>query len=155
MKLLIVGQAPSRETEGKPPFTGKCGAFLAELMGTTQDEMLEANEFINVLSHWPGKGINGDKFPVTEATISAQKLLPTMRGRRVILLGANVARAFGAKNFRYFERYEIRNPAKISDTIVPFMVVVPHPSGRNRYWNKPEHRENAKKFFRYLTVKDP
>ncbi len=153
MRLLLIGQAPSRETEGKPAFSGKCGSFLANLMGTTQAQMLADHDFVNVLDYWPGKGINGDKFPISEAIVRARKLLPSMRDRTVILLGANVARAFGAKGFKYLEFYEIRNPDKLTDIIVPTMFVVPHPSGVNRYWNRPESRDQAIKFFSSLTAK--
>jgi uracil-DNA glycosylase len=151
-KYLFIGQAPSRETEGKPPFTGKCGSFLAGLMGLTQEEMLATHDFLNVLDHYPGKGVGGDKFPMVEATVKARKMLPTLRGRSIILLGANVARAFGAKQFSYLTQYEIRNPENLADIIVPWMVVIPHPSGINRHWNKPANRDVVRKFFSSLPL---
>jgi uracil-DNA glycosylase len=147
VRLTLIGQAPSRETDGKPPFTGRCGAFLAGLMGTTQERMLEDHEFLNVLDRFPGKGINGDLFPRDKAEIAARGILPSLRGKVVILLGSNVARAFGAKSFTYYEKYEIRDPANRSEIIVPLMVVVPHPSGVVRHWNIPQNREIARKFF--------
>lgn len=153
MKILFVGQAPSKDTEGKPPFTGKCGAFLASLMCVTQDQMLEAHDFTNVLSYYPGKGLGGDKFPIPEAIAAARKILTTLHGRTVVLLGANVARVFGAKSFRYFEFYQIRNPEHPSEIIVPLMGIVPHPSGVNRFWNKPQNRLDAAKFMGALMEK--
>jgi uracil-DNA glycosylase len=154
-KFLFVGQAPSRETDGKPPFTGKCGVFLAELLGTTQIEMLEKYEFRNVLDRWPGKGIKGDKFPVQEASIAAKKMLEEIKGRAVCLLGANVARAFGIKHFRYLEKYEIRNPENASEVWLPLVVIVPHPSRINRYWNAPENTLIVEKFFQGLLANYP
>lgn len=153
MKLTMIGQAPSRETNGKPPFTGKCGVFLASLMGISQEEMLAQHEMLNVLDYWPGKGLGGDKFPMPLAKIAARKMLESLRNKPVILLGSNVARAFGAKRFRYLEHYEIRDPQHSSEIIVPFMVVVPHPSGVNRWWNRPESRDVARKFFGELLAK--
>lgn len=150
MKLIFVGQAPSRETDGKPPFTGKCGRFLAELMGLTQEEMLRTHEFMNVLDHWPGASFKGDKFPVPEARIAAKKKLEQLRGRTVVLLGHNVARAFDCKSFRYFEWYEIRNPENFSEVVVPLMTIVPHPSGVNRYYNDPTKRLIVSKFLRTI-----
>lgn len=140
MKLLFIGQAPSKETEGKPPFVGRAGALLASLMDTTQEKMLEENDFINVLNFWPGKGIGGDKFPMDQATEAAKKIVPQLRGRIVILLGSNVARAFGVKSFKYAEYYEIRNPDRPSEILVPTIAVIPHPSGVNRYYNNPNNR---------------
>jgi len=154
MKLTMIGQAPSRETDGQPPFTGKCGVFLAMLMCITQDEMLAQHEMLNVLQKWPGKGIGGDKFPMVDAKIAAKKMLPSLRNKPVILLGANVARAFGAKNFAYGQYYEIRDPEHPSDIVVPFMAVIPHPSGVNRYWNRPENRDAVRKFFVELLAKN-
>ena len=110
MRITFVGQAPSRETDGKPPFTGKCGRFLAELLGTTQEQMLKDFDFLNVLDHWPGASFKGDKFPFSEAKIAAKNKLELLRGRVVVLLGHNVARAFGCRTFAYFSWYEIRNP---------------------------------------------
>src|ERR1700677_4915311 len=100
LRLLFIGQAPSRETDGLPPFVGKCGKFLAELMDMDQASMLAAHDFKNVLDHWPGKGIGGDLFPMKEARVAAKLLLEDCRGRAVVLLGNNVARAFEMKAFR-------------------------------------------------------
>lgn len=147
IRIQFVGQAPSKETDGKPPFTGRCGAFLAQLMGTTQEKMLVDHDFLNVLNSWPGKGVGGDRFPFIEAKVAAQKMFPQLRNRIVILLGANVAKAFGMRQFRYLERYEMRNPQNLSDVVVPLMIVIPHPSGVNRYWNFPDNRMIVSKFF--------
>lgn len=150
MRIAFVGQAPSRETDGKPPFTGKCGRFLAELLGTTQEQMLLDHDFLNVLDRWPGASIKGDKFPIPEAKIAAKRKLEQLRGRVVVLLGHNVARAFECKTFRYFEWYEIRNPENYADVVVPLLTVVPHPSQVNRWWNREESRMVAEKFLRTL-----
>lgn len=150
MRILFVGQSPSRTSDGQSPFTGKCGKFLAELMGLTQEEMLCTHDFLNVLDRWPGPSIKGDRFPIPEARIAAKKKLEQMRGRAVVLLGHNVARAFDCKKFRYFEFYEIRNPEHWSEVVVPLMTVVPHPSQVNRHWNVEENRLIAAKFLRTL-----
>ena len=154
MRLMFVGQSPSRETEGLPPFVGKCGQFLAELMGTTQEQMLLDHDFINVLDHWPGKGLNGDKWPLTEATVAAQKKLESLRGRTVVLLGKNVARAFNKGLWRYLEWYEIRSPKNLADVVVPAVTIVPHPSGVNRYYNNPDNKAIVSKFLQMLAAKE-
>lgn len=154
MRLTFIGQAPSRETDGKPPFTGRCGAFLATLLGTTQEKMLTDHDFFNVLNYWPGKGIGGDKFPVSEAIKAANQMTPKLVGRTVVLLGSNVARAFGVKNFQYFEWYQIRDPEHTSRVLVHSITIVPHPSGVNRYYNKLENREQASKFLRSLAAQN-
>ncbi len=154
MRITFLGQAPSRETDGRPPFTGKCSKFLAELLGTTQEQMLQDHDFINVLDRWPGSSFKGDKFPIPEAKIAARKKLEQLRGKTVVLLGHNVARAFECEKFRYFEWYQIRNPENLADTVVPLLTVVPHPSQISRHWNKEENRLVAAKFLRALADSD-
>jgi uracil-DNA glycosylase len=149
----MVGQAPSKETEGEPPFSGKCGKFLAELMSLTQEEMLAQHDFVNVFDRWPGKGINGDKFPFPEAELLAKRLLPQLQGRTVVLLGANVARAFGAKGFAYFQCYELRDPSDPTKVVSPLIAVVPHPSGVNRLYNQPQKRLDAAKLLKSLAAR--
>lgn len=150
-RLLFFGQAPSRETDGLPPFVGKCGKFLAEqLMGTTQEQLLLRHDFINVLDRWPGAGIGGDKFPLPEAKVAASKLINQMSGRIVVLLGQNVARAFGVQKFNYMQWYEVRNPENLSIVICNRCYIIPHPSQRSRHWNVPKNREMVRNFFKSL-----
>lgn len=152
MKILFCGQAPSRESDGHPPFTGKCGAFLAQLMGLSQEQMLLQHDFMNVLDRWPGKGLGGDKFPMGLAKEAARTKVEQMRGRCVVLLGHNVARAFGAEKFSYFEWYSYRNPKDVSDIVIPKLTVVPHPSQVSRHWNNVDNRNIASKFLTMLAA---
>ncbi len=146
-KLLFIGQAPSRESDGNPPFTGRCGKFQAEeLLGTTQEQMLLDFEFVNVLERWPGKSFNGDLFPISIAKEAAKKLLEKMVGRTVILLGHGVARAFGVEKFAYFQWYELRAPADPRIVICRRIAIIPHPSQKSRIWNIAKNREIARKF---------
>ena len=153
MRLLFIGQSPSRETDGLPPFVGKCGRFLAKLLGLTQAEMLEQHDFLNVLPHYPGKSVGGDRFPMSEARVAASGKVEQMRGRTVVLLGSNVARAFGFRAFQYGEFYEIRDQENWSRVVVPRVTIVPHPSGICRYYNDPDKRLAIGKFLRELAAK--
>jgi hypothetical protein len=112
--------------------------------------MLAAHDFKNVLDRWPGKGIGGDLFPMKEARVAAKLLLEDCRGRAVVLLGNNVARAFEMKAFRYLELYQVKDPVDPAKVMVPLMTVVPHPSQISRHWNRPENRMNVSKFLRML-----
>lgn len=153
MRLLFVGQAPSRESEGNPPFTGKCGKFLAELMGTTQEQMLLDHDFINVLDHWPGRDLTGDRFPPREARVAAKAKMGQLRGRVVVMLGHGIVRAFGSTQFRYLQWYELRHPDNFADVVSKYVTVVPHPSGVNRYFNKIDNRLIVGKFLGMLIEK--
>ncbi len=99
-----------------------------------------------MFERFQGKSIGGDRFPFPQAKFEAKKLLPMMIDRPVVLLGMNVARAFGATQFKYLETYELRHPEYPSKVMTNQLWVMPHPSGINRYWNKGENRDIARKF---------
>jgi len=119
-----------------------------------QEKMLVDHDFINLLDKWPGKGLKGDKFPMREAEVAARVKLEKLKNRVVVLLGANVARAFGFRAFKYGEWYEIRDPLNYARVVVPRVTVIPHPSGVVRYWNIEENRLIVSKFLRNVVHKE-
>jgi len=61
-RLLIFGPAPGRGPEGVPPFSGRSGAFLARLVGTSSFEEIRARAVVrNVLLVWLGKSGRGGR----------------------------------------------------------------------------------------------
>lgn len=110
-----------------------------------QEEMLSTFDFINILDHFPGKSIVGDKFPILEAFIAAQKKLPQMANRPCILVGNNVARAFKLK-YQYLHWYKMPDPDDASRTLIPLLAVIPHTSGLNRYYNSAQNRDLVSMF---------
>jgi hypothetical protein len=65
----------------------------------------------------------------------------------VLLLGRRVAHAFGVSGIGYFE------PAAVWSKVGPEAVqrpavVVPHPSGRSRWWNSRANRDAARAWFK-------
>lgn len=150
MKTLVVGEAPSRWMEENRvtiplPLARRELAALAGLIPPKFDELFE---FINVFDKWPGKQGKGDAFPLTEARVAAAKLLPTFAGRKVILLGTRVAKAFylDARTLLQFGYWEWTVPDG-SRSEVCEIAICPHPSGVNTWWNKPENRVAARIFW--------
>jgi len=143
MSLLLVGQAPSSDTNGRAPFSGRSGRRLAELMGMTHEEFLDRVPATNVLPCYPGKsrGAKGDAFPMNQAVASA-RTMEFGDAKLVVLVGKNVARAFGRKDHDYFEEFELRGRRA---------VIIPHPSGVNRWWNEPVNVETARLFMTEVT----
>lgn len=137
---LLVGQAPSRDTDGGLPFSGRSGRRLAALAGFPHADLGARFELANVLDRWPGKAARGDRFPAREARAAAARL--PLAGRRVVFVGAGVAAAFGA-----------RPPAPLAwfDHAGARCALLPHPSGVNRWWNDPAHAAAAAAFLRDLT----
>lgn len=123
MKLLVVGQAPSARTIGRPPLSGPSGVKLARLVGASA--LSDIAEPANLLPSFPGKRGKGDAFPMGPAREAAQR--EAIGGRVVVLLGRKVAEAFGLKGLPYLQWCRHRGGR---------VVVVPHPSGVNRWWNE-------------------
>ncbi len=75
----------------------------------------------------------------------ADLLIPSLAGRRVVLLGRDVQGAFGiAGALPMEERTEAVSTGWIT------FYCVPHTSGRNLWYNDPENRRLAIEFFRRL-----
>jgi hypothetical protein len=142
LKVVLVGQAPphygSNEFALYPAPTGCAGWWLCRYMGLEQTEYLRLFERTNVLSRFPGKLKSGDKFPMAEAVAASGPLAAALGGRRVVLVGKQVATAFGMGG----------NPMAVFGPHRGFTGAwVPHPSGRNRMWNDPAVRVIVAEFF--------
>jgi len=138
-KLILIGQAPGRNGDPSRPLEGRNGRRLAKLAGIAEDEYLEITDRMNLLDRWPGKKGKGDEWPVAEAEASANEMLPNLSGRRVLLVGRNVAKAFGFGDLPWLEWRKLEGME---------VAVIPHPSGIVLWWNDKENRQAAKKFLR-------
>lgn len=137
MRLLIVGEAPSRLVS--EPLTGPSGRRLSELMGIEHGEMLERFERTNLLADWPGRDGHGSAFPLLLAMSRALELREGPWDA-FLLLGKRVAAAFGFRaDVRYLAWYEMADRR---------FAVLPHPSGVNRWFNEPANRAQARRFLR-------
>ena len=142
MKVVIIGQAPSRVSDPREPLSGRSGARLAALCGITLPEFLDRFDRRNLLDAWPGKAGKGDVFVGRgEARLLADGLRAALAGRPIVLLGANLAAAFRSTEpaFRF-------SPSRIAWS--------PHPSGISRWWNDPANEERARRFWRSLVSPD-
>jgi len=134
---LFIGQAPGHPGPVRP-LEGRNGKRLASLLGVSVEEYLSGTDRVNLLNEYPGRAGNGDAFPLDAARAAAREMLPRLKGRVVILLGRGVARAFGVRaNFLEIEH---------RDGVT--FATIPHPSGRNRWWNDPANVERAARFLR-------
>lgn len=143
MKVVIVGQAPSRTSDPREPLSGRSGARLAALCGITLTEFLDRFERRNLLGEFPGRreAVEGDYYVgVAEARRIADGLRPALRGRSAVVLGAVNAAAFRitAPAFRFQELDGLR------------LAWSPHPSGVSRWWNDRANEERARRFWRSL-----
>ena len=140
MKPLIVGEAPGKNGNASKPIEGRIGARLATCCGLSLAEFLTTFDRVNLLDVQPQDSGKGMTFNVKEAARVAQGLEQTfVPGQFVLLLGKRVASAFGLVNVTYFDWFAL-NHAKA--------VIVPHPSGANRWWNV---QENELQMIRFMS----
>lgn len=148
MKALIVGQAPSRDTDGQAPFTGRSGARLADLLGIPHPALPRYVDLVNLIDRWPGKRGKGDRFPIGEARAAAAMLLSVTPHDRIVVCGGRVAEALGLPvDIRPLETHT-RGPR--------LFLMLPHPSGVNLWWNDPDHvaaaTERLRKFIHHTDL---
>lgn len=136
-RVLLIGQAPGRGDPSRP-----CtGAFMRRIVaaaGISRTRYLRAFERVNLVAYWPGRSGSGDAFPAAEARVRTAEI--DIRGRVVVLCGRRVAIAFGVRS-------PFLEPERLRGGLV---YVLPHPSGRNRWWNRPENRTAAGALIRRL-----
>jgi len=140
---LLIGQAPGPNTDPALPLyplpKTSAGGRLAEIMGLRPHEYFTTFERINLLHKFPGKHKRDDKFPMRDAKIAARAIEPLLADRTVVLVGRNVASAFGLDLPFHCWSEETAPWARIA--------VVPHTSGRNFWYNDPRNRIEAELFW--------
>lgn len=143
---LLIGQAPGPNTDPREPLPplprSGAGGRLAELAGLSAQDYLRLFDRTNLLHTFPGRWKRDDKWPRRDAEIAAAAMKPLLGGRSVILVGRNVAEAFGypAQHLDFHQWF--------SDGSWGFEVaVVPHTSGRNHWYRKPGHEDQARAFW--------
>lgn len=145
---LLVGQAPSRDSDPNDPLMGRSGGRLMDLFDLPPSLYRDYFERVNLLEEFPGKAGKGDLFDRVFAVQSAAKItidLALFPRPFVLLLGNKVATAFGRER-PIFRRFAIHGTRAY---------VVPHPSGINLWWNDPKNVRRAKRFFKRLKKELP
>jgi len=136
---LIIGEAPNRGGDPRHPIEGRIGRRLAALSGLSFEAFKDRCARVNLLPAWAGRAGKGSAFSVVVARYRAQSLRRRfVAGRTVILLGHRVARAFGI-SAAYFSEVHVE-AARV--------VVVPHPSGVNRWYNEVRNARKMAAFMR-------
>lgn len=141
LRPIIVGQAPSRISDPGEPLSGRSGARLAALCGLTLPDFLARFERINLVPDWQGKAGKGDaSVTAPDARDRAGLLRAAFSGRRIVVLGAINAAAFGLDWPKFSFRSHWGGEFAWS----------PHPSGFNLFWNDPIGAEIGRQFWSQL-----
>lgn len=153
---LLIGQAPGPNTDPELPLypipRTSAGGRLRELTGLTRGEYLRYFDRINLLPYFPGRVGHDDSFPMTPAKLAARVIRPLLTGRIVILVGRKVADAFKI-DLPFHEWAELRTQRPNILTRcrgTARFAIVPHPSGRNHWYNRDDNRRLAHCFWQEL-----
>jgi len=122
--------------------TGQSGRHIAALSGLTFEEYTQVYARTNVVTRpydWDDPRV---------VALGVARLVPVMiDAPRVILLGRRTAAAFDLLDLELLEWRQWR--VRLEDVIVtPGAQIsrLPHPSGRNRWWNSPLNASRAEVF---------
>lgn len=148
MRPVLIGIAPSGLNESGQPLScmakKSTGARLQRLLGLTRFEYLENFDRVNVCPTTTPGGIDPSLYrPHAENLMGS-----LLRNRRVIMLGPNVASCFGIRRnaYSFCETYRgssspMRGLAgwRLGQSLPCAWSVIPHPSGRNYWYNDEEN----------------
>ncbi len=152
MKPVIVGEAPSpsatRPVQPLFPFPiNSAGARLCRMSGLSQREYVATFDRLNL---WP---TYKKRWDVSGARWAAWNLISSrlLDGRAVVLLGRRVWLAFGG-------REDVEPLIWYAGSVPAFrpacVALVPHPSGRNLWYNDEHQAGAAANFMRLLALGD-
>lgn len=145
LRPLLIGQAPGPHTHPDLPLFPEprtsAGGRLLALTGLSHNEYMARFDRVNLLYHYFGKHANDvDKFPQAQARAAAEAMRSFLVGREVLLVGRDVATAFGHADTPWLEWH--------TDPWEFRFAVLPHPSGRNHWYNCSENKLAASNFMR-------
>jgi hypothetical protein len=143
-RAAIVGEAPGPNTRGDFPMypypaRSAAGRLKACIEFSTR-EYLQAFARANLMDAYPGKS-----FPATAAATreAAMCIAREMAPRPLLLMGRGVATAFFLPATTPVLEW---SPMHVREYVIQ-IAIVPHPSGRNLWYNVPANREAVRNFF--------
>ena len=143
--IWFIGQAPSKKSKDNSGWWAPGGASdaLAKLAGIPYDQLVTKAGFKNLLGYYPGQRGGGDAFDARGAQIAASAFIEGFSALdEIVFLGKKVAKAFGAADMGWLERRNL-----VSGQVA---YLLPHPSGRNRWYNSGENRACASAFVKRI-----
>jgi hypothetical protein len=149
VRVIALGQAPSRDGDPTLPLTGRPMQFLCKVIGMHYLSWCACTLRYNLIREFPGYAGGGDAFPMDRARAGAQRLLLSRHfdvPRIVLCWGPRVGQALGLEPDKPLWSASLVSPSGVNHVVAG----IPHPSGRNRWWNDAANREEARLFVRML-----
>lgn len=159
-RLVIVGESPSAVCEDwslaqcrRLALTGRVGKRLSSIIWPELEAAEGWHRYLklvgraNVLERWPGK-----RWPIDEAKKQADELLMRLpKGARLVLCGRVTSDSFGlTRDTQWMSLHDRFLGNKIR--FLARCAAIPHPSGRNRWYNDPENVQALRLFFQDLKM---
>jgi hypothetical protein len=130
-KPVILGMnSRTGEALGLLPTTG-AGCRLWKCTGMTLREYLDAFDRMNLLEE--------PEWVAERARVAAAKIKERLKGRRVIVLGSQAWTALGLPKKNLMEPHFATDGTR--------WIMLPHPSGKNLWYNDAANREKVRRFF--------
>lgn len=158
MKLLIIGQAPSRAMEpgDLPLWNTSVLTRLAGYAGVSPRERLyDLAAFINLVEDYPGPDPKNDKydaFPLAAARAGMARVVGLAvqeQPTHVVTLGAAVRGVVASSKTPWFEWQSVELWSSWGRCQVQ-LACSPHPGGTSMWWNRAENRQAGTLFWRNL-----
>lgn len=129
--------------------TNASGGRLARILGLTNNEYMALFERRNLCAK---------KWSMKEARKTAAAIYHESKGAPIVLLGKKVATAFDVGDEPLFEVAKPWARGALTFFVSqhrPRILLLPHPSGRNRVWNESGARDRARIGLSRLRLPDP
>lgn len=142
-EVRLVGLAPAEADPGAPPLCGHSGIRLAAACGLADWTLLgEVFELRNALSDPRSRATPSARRRWTQRELREGAIAALHGAAEAVVLGKDIAEALGAdsSSLRWLSPVEMQTGGK--RTVVVWLV--PHTSGRCRWWNDPVKRRVAR-----------
>jgi uracil-DNA glycosylase len=149
-RVAIIGEAPGPRTRSDLPFypypPASAAGRLLDMLGWDRRQYLLTFARMNLLAEYPGPS-----FPVARARECVPHAVEVMHPRPMLLMGRGVAAAFSLPQLPPLLTQTVTLRSGRDGPLVPCRVaMVPHPSGRNLWYNDPANRVAVRDFVNKL-----
>jgi hypothetical protein len=127
MTLVLIGEAPERRLACVTALEGRIGRRIARLAGVPLATYLHRTIRINIYDQPPERWNRGEARKRAKAILA--ELTP---GARVVIFGRKAIDACGFAGYGQWQWMTMWRPNGNVE-----VMLMPHPSGRNRWWNAP------------------
>lgn len=141
----MIGESPGTGYPDEPVLGGRFSKKMAKVMSIEEPIFLSMFIRSNLID-FPVKDWNTASRILAKHTISLVE--PFLDQRIVFLAGRRVAAEFGVVDVDYYREVAHMKTLPCGNDVTYGTIVIPHPSGRNRWWNDRNNTAEAKRFWR-------